>query len=78
MGDEITEEEVPYLLSEFKRLFPKELYTISPKRKIEEEIHVCVGLTHKEKLRRTNGNAGQIVIVPKTEVVERLNHWNDV
>lgn len=80
-GDEITEEEVSDLLSEFESRFPEDIYKVSHEMKFEEDdriLHVYVSLTKEERLRRTKDNLGQRVIVPKAEVENRLKHWYDV
>lgn len=77
-GDEISENEVKDLLSEFESRFPKDLYRIAHETKIQEDdgiLHVYINLAKEERHRRTKGALGQRVIVPKAEAEERLKDW---
>ena len=76
-GDPISKEEVGDLLSEFKRLFPKNTYRMLHETKPQEDdeiLHIYINLEQKERLQRSH-TLGKRVIVPKTEVEERLKSW---
>lgn len=66
------------MLVEFEKSLPRDTYHLPHETKPQEDdeiLHVYVNLGQKERLRRTRGALGKRVIVPKTEVEERLKSW---
>lgn len=73
----ISEEEVKDLISEFRSLFPKDIYRVRCQTKPKEDdeiLHIYVNLQPKESVLRS-GTLGKRVIVPKNEIEERLKKW---
>jgi len=73
----ISEEEVEYLLSEFKRFFPTKTYRVRHETKPAEDdvvLHIYLNFTSEEVIRRFK-TVGARVIVPKEEVEKQLEDW---
>lgn len=75
--DPISEEEVEEVISEFRRLFPVDIYRLLHETKPAEDntvLHIYVNLQKEERFQR-GGSPGERVIVPKVEVEELLEKW---
>lgn len=73
----ISDEEVEYLLSEFKRIFPDKIYRVRHKTDPAEDdvvLHIYINLTSEEVIRRI-GTLGARLAVPKEEVEKQLKDW---